>query len=329
MTAPHPQSPIVKRRRLGSELRRLREEARLTGDQVVELAGWASASKLSRLENGKSRPDTRDIQRLLDIYGVHGPRRDELLEITGHAEIAMRGWMKSYQVMTESQREYAELEAGCAEIREYSSVIVPGLLQTVDYARVRIASAQRLASESRPPAGEPFDLEKEVGARLERQSVFTDPHPPRYTALLDEAALDGHTAPPEVIRGQLQHLCELARMDNVTIQVIRRGATLGDWYLPHTAFSLYRFPDLLDGETAAIEGIATHLTIHDLDELNSYKVLFEWLQAAALPAEESIEWLTDAAGRHPDATRTQSSTALPATPPTQRRGPHPGRLTKK
>src|SRR5262245_44591449 len=78
-------SPILRRRRLGSELRSRREAAGLTGDQVVSRIGWASASKLSRLENGRSRPDLGDVLDLLDLYGVSGAARDDLIAIARDA----------------------------------------------------------------------------------------------------------------------------------------------------------------------------------------------------------------------------------------------------
>ena len=86
-------SPIMRRRRFGIELRSLRETAGLTGDQVIERIGWASASKLSRLENGRSRPDPEDVDVLLDLYGADAALREELLGITGEAG-DMRGWLQ-------------------------------------------------------------------------------------------------------------------------------------------------------------------------------------------------------------------------------------------
>ncbi|WP_238449776.1 Scr1 family TA system antitoxin-like transcriptional regulator [Micromonospora sp. 4G55] len=143
-------SPILRRRRLGTELRRLREAAGLTGDQVIERIGWASASKLSRLENGRSRPDPDDVRLLLDLYGAEPELRDDLIGIT-HEAGDMRGWRKSYPVMTQQQLGWAEIEAGCAEIREYNPVLVPGLLQTPGYARLRIVSADQAPARPATP----------------------------------------------------------------------------------------------------------------------------------------------------------------------------------
>lgn len=315
-----PPSPILRRRRLGGELRRLRESARLTGDQVIERVGWASASKLSRLENGRSRPDPRDVMDLLDLYGVSGPLREELAAITRDAG-DMRGWLRSYPVMTPRQRSYAELEAGCADIREYSPVIVPGLLQTKEYARTRIVSSRPLTSySSDADKSDVDDPETEVEARMARQSLLTrETDPPRYSAVLEEAALCRRAGPPEVLRAQLNQLCKLAALPNVTLQVLPRETTIANWYLPHTAFSLYRFADPQDPETLAIEGLSTNLVLTDRDELDRYTVVFEWLQSAALTAEDTLSWLADTAGRGQGDPIRPAPTRGPTTPPTQRR----------
>ncbi|MFC0006914.1 helix-turn-helix domain-containing protein [Micromonospora siamensis] len=321
-------SPILRRRRLGNELRRFRELAGLTGDQVIERIGWASASKLSRLENGRSRPDPEDVRVLLDLYGVPEESRDELLGITQEAG-DMRGWLlKNYPVMTQQQRGWAELEAGCAEISEYNPVLVPGLLQTPGYAKLRILSARQvdqLAGDPEP--GE--DPETEVRARLARQSLLTrSPDAPRYTAVLEEAALNGHRAgPPEVLREQLGHLCELAMLPNVTLHLLERDTRIADFFLPPTAFSLYRFADPLDPETLAIEGGFTDVMSTEVNTLNRYKVVFEWLCSAALSASDTLSWLFEATGRLTEAAGPPAVASGPATAPVQRRPA--GRLTDR
>ncbi|MER7331457.1 MULTISPECIES: helix-turn-helix transcriptional regulator [unclassified Micromonospora] len=320
-------SPILRRRRLGTELRRLREASGLTGDQVIERIGWASASKLSRLENGRSRPDPDDVRVLLDLYGAERAVREELLGITQEAG-DMRGWLKNYPVMTQQQRSFAELEAGCAEISEYNPVLVPGLLQTPGYASVRIASARQVGEEAGDPeTGE--DIDTEVRARLARQSLLTrTPDAPRYTAVLEEAALGGRAGPPEVLREQLGQLCELAMLPNITLHVLPRDTQIGNWYLPPTAFSVYRFADPLDPETLAIEGGFTDVMSTEVNALNRYKVVFEWLCTAALSASDTLSWLIEATGRLP-GTATASAVAYgSATAPTQRRR-HSGRLTER
>lgn len=315
-------SPILRRRRLGNELRSLREASGLTGEQVIERVGWASASKLSRLENGRSRPDPQDVSDLLDLYGADDAIRAELTAITLEAG-DMRAWLRSYGAMTEHQRSYAELEAGCAEICEYSPVLVPGLLQTATYARVRIVSAQL--------ADEDTDLqtvETEVNARLARQALLQPAGAPRYTAVLEEGALSRRADPPEVIREQLTKLCELAVLPNVTIHVLPRDATIGEWYLPPTAFSLYRFPDPADPETLAIEGGFTDVVSHDAKALNRYKMVFEWLCAAARSPSDSLSWLIEASGQATEAATPSTAAHGSPTAPAQRRS-RADRLTER
>lgn len=283
-------SPIVRRRRLGTELRRRREAAGLTGDQVIARVGWASASKLSRLENGRSRPDLGDVLDLLDLYGVSGSERDEIVAITRDAANT-RGWLREYPVMTQRQRGYAELESGAVDIREYAPAIVPGLLQSPAYARTRILSSAGL----REPGGV-RDPEAEVAARLARQAILSrEVEPPGYDAVLDEAALDGRGGPAEVMREQLDHLCRLTERGNVTIRVLPRHTMVAQWYLPHTAFSLYRFADPADPETAAVEALATDLILTEQPDVAPYTVVFEWLREAALAPQLSLEWLREAA----------------------------------
>lgn len=319
-------SPILRRRRLGTELRRLREAAGLTGDQVIERIGWASASKLSRLENGRSRPDPQDVRDLLDLYGADEALGEELLGITQEAG-DMRGWLRSFPAMTPQQRGFAELEAGCAEISEYNPVLVPGLLQTPGYARVRIASARQVGEDAGDPDAE--DTETQVQARLARQKLLTrGTDAPRYTAVLEEAALGRRAGPPEVLREQVIQLCELAMLPNVTLHVLPRDTPIGEWYLPPTAFSLYRFADPLDPETLAIEGGFTDVMSTEVNTLNRYKVVFEWLCTAALSASDTLSWLIEASGRLTE-TAAPSTVALgPATAPVQRRR-HSGRLTER
>lgn len=257
---------------------------------------------------------------LLDLYGVSGPVREELAAIT-HEAGDMRGWLRSYQVMTPRQRSYAELEAGCADIREYSPVIVPGLLQTEGYARTRIVSSRPLTSYSSETEKSDVDgPEAEVKARMSRQSLLTrEIDPPRYSAVLEEAALGQRAGPAEMIRAQLNQLCTLAALPNVTLQVLPSHLTIANWYLPHTAFSLYRFADPQDPETLAIEGLSTNLVLTDREELDSYTVVFEWLQSAALSAEDTLSWLAETAGQGPNGPPRPAAPRSPVTAPIQRR----------
>jgi transcriptional regulator with XRE-family HTH domain len=319
----------VRRRRLGAELRRLREAAGLTGDQVVERIGWASSSKVSRIENGRSSPDPADVADLLEVYGVTGRRREQLVAIARDASNT-RGWLRAYPVMTKRQRGYAELEAGCSEIREYGQLVVPGLLQAPGYARWRILGAQALgpapqpsaepprlpsAKRSRLPSAQPAaqppvprpvgDIDAEVAARGARQGLLMRADPPRYEAVLEESAFTRRAGPPEVLTAQLDHLCRLADLDHVTLRVLPPSAIIGDWYVPATSFSIYEFTDPEDQGTVAIEALSQDVLLADGPTLRQYLRVFDWLRDAARSPEESRRWLAEAA----DAVRRTAETS--------------------
>jgi transcriptional regulator with XRE-family HTH domain len=293
----HGPSPYVRRRRLGTKLRNLREAAGLTGDQVIASVKWASASKLSRLENGRSKPDLGDVFDLLDLYEVKGHEREELILIARDAGNT-RAWMSEYPVMTQRQKAYAEFEASSVDIREFALAVVPGLLQTPDYARVRLTSSRMLPEvEGEKPA----DLEQEVSARVARQSILSrDLDPPQYEAVLDEASVGARGGPADVMRDQVEHLCRLAELPNVTLRVLPRETRIAEGYLPQTGFSIYRFADPQDPETVAVESLAIDLVHNDEKkeiDIARYSMVYEWLREAAMPPDRSLEWLTETAER--------------------------------
>ncbi|MBB5871697.1 transcriptional regulator with XRE-family HTH domain [Allocatelliglobosispora scoriae] len=292
---PRTPSSDLRRRRLGLELRRLRETTGLTGEQVVERVGWAAKSKLSRLENGRSRPDLADIMDLLDLYEVDARTRDELVTIARDAGNAR--WLRTYPVMTARQRGWAELEATCTLIREYAATTVPGLLQTPDYARIRILSTRSLGGVpvQRPIAGAE-EVELEISARLARQSILTrENDPANYAAVLDEAALIGRGAPPEVLREQLSHLGELARLPNVTLLVLPCSTVVGAHYQPQHAFSTYDFADPGDQSTVAVEALGNDMILTDRTIVRTYAQVFGLLSRSALGPGDSLQWISAAA----------------------------------
>src|SRR5690348_5520351 len=125
-------SPLFRRRRLGEELRELREAKGLKLQALAAELGW-SHTKLSRLENAKVRPDVADVMDLLEVLGVEPAQEQRLIMLARQAN--QRGWWKAYAEMPQRQAGYAELEAGAREIWQYGLVYVPGLLQTEAYAR--------------------------------------------------------------------------------------------------------------------------------------------------------------------------------------------------
>ncbi|MEH0934943.1 helix-turn-helix domain-containing protein [Micromonospora psammae] len=271
-------SPVIRRARLGAELRQLRRREALTLEQVCGRLGWASTSKLSRIELGQSRPDLADVLDLLDVYAVPPPQRDALIVIARDAATS-RGWWKALGEMSERQRTYAELEAGAAAIVEYQPAVVPGLLQSPGYARTRVAAGRLLHPD--------VDVDADVRARLARQEVLRRPEPPRYTGLLDARIFEPAGLPPGVWREQLDHLLALGDLPNVTLRVVPVGATPPGGVHPLTGYSVYSFPDPADPRTVMLEALTTDVRLAADVEVGRYERLTGWLSAAALTVEET------------------------------------------
>ncbi|WP_434740938.1 helix-turn-helix domain-containing protein [Micromonospora sp. SH-82] len=300
---PLPTSPVIRRARLGAELRQLRRQGALTLEQVCGRLGWASTSKLSRIELGQSRPDLADVLDLLDVYQVPDAQRDALIVIARDAATG-RGWWKSLSEMGERQRVYAELEAGAATILEYQPALVPGLLQTPAYARARIE-----AGRWTDPG---LDVDADVRARMARQEVLRRAHPPRYTAVLTETAADLVGVPPEVRTEQLRHLVDLGALSNVSIRVLPHGAALpAD---PLTPFSSYSFPDPADPRTVMLETLTSDVRLVAEPNLDRYAQLVDWLVGVALDEERSAELLTARAESEPSGESTRAMAPGPRSP---------------
>lgn len=253
----------------------------MTLEQVCDRLGWASTSKLSRIELGQSRPDLADVLDLLDVYQVPAPERDTLIAIARDAATG-RGWWKTLSGMGERQRAYAELEGGAATVVEYQPAVVPGLLQTPAYARLRLGA--RVLDRA-------TDVEADVRARLLRQEVLHREDPPRYTALLELAACDPDGVPEAIWREQLRHLVTLAEKPHVTIRIVPPGVTAGGVH-PLTPFSRYSFPDPADPRTVMVEALTTDIRLVSATDLAWYDAVVDRLLDAALPADETARLLT-------------------------------------
>ena len=211
-------NPTVRRRRLGQELRRLREQKGMTAEEVAEQL-LVSQSKISRLENGRRSISQRDVRDLCGVYEVEDQRIvDSLMQMA--KESRQQGWWHAFGDIPYSV--YIGLETDAANLRVYEPQVVPGLLQTRQYAEAMISG--------RPAGGAPDDVEKRVEVRMRRQERITDPEDPlRLWAVVDEAALRRVVGNRAVMRDQLEHLVEQCQLPHVTVQVaaVRHGRAPG------------------------------------------------------------------------------------------------------
>ena len=206
--------PAVRRRKLGAELRALRTSAGLTSGEAARLAGWHQ-SKVSRIETGTSGVKPADVRLLLDVYGVADPQlRELLLMLSGSGDGDGRHhWWHAYRgVLPPTYRDFISLESQASAMRTLETTVIPGLLQTPEYARAVTEAALEDASEER--------LDALVEVRLARQDVLRATPPLELSAVLDEAVLRREVGGPGVMARQLDRLVEAARLPQVRLQVL-------------------------------------------------------------------------------------------------------------
>jgi hypothetical protein len=166
-----------------------------------------SPSKVSRLENGLRGVSARDIKDLCDLYDVHGEQRQQFIDLA--AEGKRSAW---WQTRNLPHSTYVGLETSASSISDFGVGVVPGLLQTADYARaVLMASYPRLTAE---------EVEQRVTGRIERQRLLTSDDPPRFDVVIDEAVLHRLGGDRRIMRAQLLHLLDASDLPAVTIRIL-------------------------------------------------------------------------------------------------------------
>lgn len=267
-------SPTARRRRLARELRRLREEVGLTIETVASRME-CSASKISRTENAQVAPTARDVRYLLGIYGVSDDRCEQLVQIAREAR--QKAWWQPYGDVARGR--YVGLETAASTIRAYEALLIPGLLQTREYAR----AASRAARPDLPPEV----IERKVDLRVARQQLLDATDPPDFFLVLDEAALHRPIGGREVMRDQLQRLADMADRTNVTVQILPYEA--GEHAGLDGAFVILSFPDVEDPDLVYLDNAAGGLYLETEHELFRYGLTFENLRAAALEPDDSMD----------------------------------------
>jgi transcriptional regulator with XRE-family HTH domain len=270
-------SPTVRRRRLRYELRRLRDEHGLTIEQVQEASGGdIKAPSISRWENGERSVRPTDLRLLLDIYQVDGERREALLTLARQAK--ERGWWQSYgSVIPQWFQVYVGLEAEASSVRVYEAELVHGLLQTADYYRAFLQAAPAAAGDD--------EADRKIEVRLARQERLTGDDPPDYWAVLNEAVIRRIVGGARVMRGQLDHIAEMAGLPHVNVQVLPFGA--GVHPAMDGSFEILGFPEPADPDVVYLENQAGSLYLEEQPEIDRYARMFSHLIAKALDPEES------------------------------------------
>ena len=272
------QTPTRRRRRLGAELRRLRDKAGLTIDQVAE-ALECSQSKVSRIETGQVSATPRDVRDMLELYQVDAAQREAMVQIAREAR--QRGWWQKFVDVPDGVPAYVSLEAAATSIDVYMSLIVPALLQTAEYARAIIGAVR--------PDLPGSEIERRVELRVGRQALLDQDHPPALRVLLEDAVLRRPVGGAAVMRGQLQRLLEDAARPGVTVQVLPIGA--GAHAGMDGQFTIFGIPAPAEPDIVALDSAADALYLESPEDLRRYRRVFERLLPAALPPEKSTAFI--------------------------------------
>lgn len=268
-------SPTFVRFQLGAQLRRLRDEAKVTTERAADVID-VSPSTLRRIESGRVGIKGPALTALLNEYGVaDAAQRETFLSMAREGK--QRGWWAKYADLPQVYRQYIGLESAALEIQNFETIVVPGLLQTEAYAR---AMTSEDAFKPTPEA-----IEQRVAVRLERQKLITEGQL-KLMAVMDEAVLHRQIGGPHVMRDQLTAMIEATKLRNVTLQVIpfREGA----YASMLSSFAVLSFPK--NPGVVYIEGLTGDLYAEG-DDVQRCTTVFSDLRSSGLSPAASAEMI--------------------------------------
>ncbi|QBI56467.1 helix-turn-helix domain-containing protein [Streptomonospora litoralis] len=272
-----PLSPTVRRRRLATELRRLRESCELKLSTAAKQAN-VPASTLSNIETAEARRiKPRDIDALADLYQAPADAREALHELA--RESKEQGWWSKYKDVFGGNA-LPDFEVEASMIRTYEAQVIPGLLQTPAYSEA-VFRGGRAYTES--------EVQRHVDARLQRQQILSRHDPPQIWAVIDEAALRRKIDNPGVMHEQLQHLLNIATRHNVDIQVL--PFTAGMHAGLSGSFLILDFPAELDPSIVYTETATDSLFVQDAPSVQRFVTIFANLNSAALRAPHTVKFI--------------------------------------
>ncbi|AUY52306.1 helix-turn-helix transcriptional regulator [Streptomyces sp. CB01881] len=275
--------PTVRRRQLGAELRRRREEAGLSHEEVSEALSGMSQPKLSRIENGRGATKVDDVKKLLTLYNCADTDLiSTLVDLAKNG--AQRGmWWQSYGAhISPELGDLITLEAAASSIRTYQGAFIPGLFQTPAYAREIIKKLNM-----RPEV----NVEALVDVRMARQGALTRSEPITLWAVIHEAAIRAGVGGPGVMAEQLTRLLDRAARPNINIQVMPIGAPAHHGM--GGAFTILGFPQRQDLDVVLVDGTLSNLWVEDATGVDMYGAKFDAIRADALGLDDSLAIITD------------------------------------
>lgn len=277
-SAPHVSQP---RRQLGAELRRLRGDRTLA--DVASRLGW-SESKLSRIETGRLGITKPDLEQLIGEYATSEQESARLAALISRSR--RQAWWEAYtDALTDPYETYIAAEAKAISILAYEAQIVPGLLQTAEYAHAVVHADSTIR--------DPESINQRVQVRMARKAVLIREPQPNLQVVLDEAVLARPIGGPELFKRQMLSLVEASWRPNVTLQVL--NFAVGAHRALSGSFTILEFPEGTDPPLAYSEGMTGGVIRTEPDEVRSYQESFEAIRTAALSPEESRNMVSAAA----------------------------------
>jgi transcriptional regulator with XRE-family HTH domain len=284
-----PGSPTVRRRRLAAELRGIRESKGKSGDAVAAALKW-SPSKISRYERARTGLRPREVERLLDYYGITGSHRDLLLGLAEDA--AQKGWWEEFaDTLAEDYQQFIGLEHEATAIAIWHVDVVAGLLQTESYARHIIGSYSRVE----PVA--PGMIGRLVKVRMQRQQVL-DREGLQLSVVLDESVLTRRIGDESVMYEQLQRLAREAERPNLTLRILPLSAQHTVFGESFVIFGFGEDSDAMLQDVVSTEQLRSGFTLEGERETYLHRIAFQMLAEASLDPIASRELILSTAQSH-------------------------------
>src|SRR4051794_23130584 len=269
---PFDEGPTLRRRRLGSELKRCREQAGMTQEQVSKFFEW-HAAKVTRIETARVAVTPRDVKDLLTLYGVQDDEYREALMALARLS-RERTWWTDYRDLMRPGN-FVGLEAEASWARVWEPIVLPGLVQTAAYMRALMTVGRR--------ADTPESVDRRITLRQRRQDRLTGDNPLNLWAIIDESVVRRIVGGPAAMSEQLQRLLDVGDFSNVTLQIL--PFTAGEHVFLGGSAALLEFPERAHSDVVYLEGLAGDYYEEQPQEVERYRQEFERLADNALPAD--------------------------------------------
>jgi transcriptional regulator with XRE-family HTH domain len=272
------EGPTLRRRRLGAELKRCRESAGLTQQDVSRHFEWHSA-KVTRIETARVAVTPRDVRDLLTLYNVRDQGyREALVELARMSR--ERTWWTDYRDIMRPGN-FVGLEAAASAVRLWEPVVVPGLLQTPAYMRSLMRSGR--------PDDPQEHIDRRINLRLTRQGRLRGERPLEFSAFIDESVVRRIIGGEDVMAEQLKHLIEVSKLPNVFLRIL--PFTAGEHLFLSGPATLLEFRETTHMDVVYMEGLAGDLYEEQPDMVDWYRQEFERLSAKALDHRTTIKMI--------------------------------------